>query len=223
MFKQLFRAWTGKDLLSQAFDNFNAMLETAERLFDRVTDVLLCKPEAELRSEDLCNQDDRINELEHEVREKIVEYLTFEPQGNMPAALLLFSIVKDAERLGDFCKDIMDIAAHFPRDKSLGGYAGVFLQMEAQLEEMFSKARNSFLKSDETLARDVVKTRETVKGKCRELLARVMADDRLNSETAASYALAIYFFKRVAAHLLNIASSVLVPVVKIGHYRPPEA
>jgi phosphate uptake regulator len=219
MFKRLFRAWTGKDLLSQAFDDFNAMLEVAEQLFDRVTDVLLGKPGAKVKDKDLCAQDNRINELEHSIREKIVEYLAFEPEGDRPAALLLFSVVKDAERLGDFCKDIMDIASHFPADKSLGNYKDLFLKMEAQLEEMFSKARNSFLKSDEDMAKEVVSMRATVKTECKELLARVMTDGQLDPETAASYALVIYFFKRVAAHLFNIASSTLVPVTDIGHYK----
>lgn len=219
MFKRLFSAWTGKDLLSQAFDDFNSMLEIAEKLFDEVTDVLLGKPGPEVKSENLRAQDDTINKLEHSVREKIVEYMTFEPEGDTPAALLLFSVVKDAERLGDFCKDIMDIASHFPANRSLGDYKDSFLKMEAQIEEMFSEARNSFLKSDKALAKEVVATREVVKSETRDLLARVMSDNNLSSEAAASYALAIYFFKRVAAHLFNIASSVLVPVVDIGHYK----
>lgn len=217
MFKKLFRIWTGKDLLSQAFDDFNSMLEIAEKLFDEVTDVLLGKPGAEAGN--LCAQDNMINKLEHSVREKIIEYITFEPEGDTPAALLLFSVVKDAERLGDFCKDIMDIASHFPADKSLGNYKDPFLKMEARLEEMFLKARNSFLKSDEIMAKEVVAIHEVIKSKTRELLARVMAEDKLNAEVVASYALAIYFFKRVAAHLFNIASSVLVPVVDIGYYK----
>ncbi len=221
MFKRLFRAWTGKDLLSQAFDDFNSMLGVAEQLFDRVTDVLLGKPGAEDTDSNLCAQDSRVNELERAIRVKIIEYMAFEPEGDQPAALLLFSVVKDAERLGDFCKDIMEIAGHFPADKSLGEYKEPFLKMEAQLEEMFSKARNSFLKSDKALAKEVVGMRATVKAECRELLTEVMADGGLNSETAASLALAIYFFKRVAAHLFNIASAVLVPVTDIGHYKAP--
>lgn len=218
MFKRLFSAWTGKDLLSQAFDDFNSMLEVAEQLFDRVTDVLLGKPGTKGEDKNLYSQDTRINELEHSVREKIVEYLAFEPEGDRPAALLLFSVVKDAERLGDFCKDIMDLVSHFPRDKSLGEYKDAFLRMEARLEEMFSKARNSFLNSDKAMAQEVVAAREVVKRDCNELISRVMSDDTLKSEVAASYGLAVYFFKRVAAHLFNIASSVLVPVTDIGHY-----
>jgi phosphate uptake regulator len=219
MFKELFRAWTGKDLLSQAFDDFNSMLEISEQLFDKVTDILLGKPEAGSIDKNLCSQDNRINELEHSVREKIVEYLAFEPEGDRPAALVLFSVVKDAERLGDFCKDIMEITGHFPTDASPGDYKDEFLKMEAQLEDMFSKARNSFLKSDEAIAREAVDIRATVKAECRELLKKVMADKELDSEVASSYALAIYFFKRVAAHLFNIASATLVPVTDIGHYK----
>jgi len=219
MFNRLFRVWTGKDLLSQAFDNFKTMLEITEKLFDGVTDVLLGKPGAKSEKEKLCLEDNRINKLEHAVREKIIEHLIFEPEGDRLAALLLFSVVKDAERLGDFCKDIMDIASHFPEEKSLGEYKDHFLKLEAQLEEMFSKAKNSFLKSDETMAREVVAIREVIKKETRDILSKLMTEENLNAETVASYALAIYFFKRVAAHLFNIASSVLVPIMDIGHYK----
>jgi len=219
MFRRLFSAWKGKNLLSEAFDEFNTMLEVAKELFNRVTDVLLGKPGAKVADNDLHAQDSRINDLERSIRAKILEYLAFEPEGDTPAALVLFSVVKDAERLGDFCKDIMDIAAHFLANKSLGGYKEPFLQMEAQLEDMFSKAQRAFLESDEKLAKEAVRTRVEVKTECKRLLAKVMAEEALDSERAASYALAIYYFKRVAAHLFNIASAVLVPITDIGHYK----
>ncbi len=218
MFKKLFRAWSGKNLLSQAFDDFNTMLEVARKLFDEVTDVMLGKIQA-ARVADLCSRDSTINDLERSIRTKIIEYITFEPEGDTPAALVLFSVVKDAERLGDFCKDIMDIAGRFPAEKSFGEYKEPFLRLEAQLEDMFSKAQSAFLKSDEELAKEVVGTRSTVKSECKDLLGRIMADKALDPESAASYALAVYYFKRVAAHLFNIASSVLVSAVDIGHFK----
>jgi phosphate uptake regulator len=220
MFGRLFKAWSGKDLLSQAFDEFNTMLEVAEKLFDKVTDVVLCKPGAELPESELIAQDNRINGLERTIRTKILEYLSFEPEGDMPAALVLFSVVKDAERLGDFCKDIAELAAHFPSDQDLGTYREPFLQMESQLENMFSLARRAFLHSDRDLAQEVVRTRAAVKQECKDMLGQVMQDESLGSERAASFALVVYFFKRVGAHLFNIASTVLVPAAQIGHYKP---
>lgn len=219
MFRRLFGIWKGKNLLGQAFDDFNSILEEAKWMFDKVTDILLGKAPASDFDDGIRARDSKVNDLERTVRRKIIEYLTFEPEGDTPAALLLFSVVKDAERLGDFCKDIMDIAGHFPTNQEHGAYREPLLKMEAQLEEMFSKAQRAFLESDEKLAKEVVATRAAVKGECRELLGRVMADNGLNAESAASYALVIYYFKRVAAHLFNIASSVLVSITDIGHYK----
>jgi len=219
MFKRLFRAWSGKNLISEAFTEFNTMLEVAKDLFDKVTDLMLGKPGAKADDVSLCAQDGRINDLERSIRAKIIEYLSFEPEGDMPAALVLFSVVKDAERLGDFCKDIIEAATHFPVDKQLGQYREPFGQMETLLEDMFDKAQRAFMESDEKLAKQVVEARQVVKKECRDLLARIMADETLRPENAASYALVIYYFKRVAAHLFNIASSVLVSTMDIGHYK----
>lgn len=218
MFRRLLRAWSGKNLLSKAFDDFNEILETARGLFDEVTDILLGKKGAG-DAADFSSRDRRINDLERSVRAKIIEYLTFEPRGDTPAALVLFSVVKDAERLGDFCKDIMEIAARFPEEKGLGAYEEPFLKMEAQLEEMFATAQRAFTESNQKLAKKVVRTRTAVKNECKKLLKKVMSDKSLDPESAASYALVIYYFKRVAAHLFNIASSVLVPLTDIGHYK----
>lgn len=219
MFRRLFEIWSGKSLLGEAFDDFNLILEEAKRLFDEVTDVLLGKIEASATIENLRTRDNKINDLERSIRAKILEYLTFQPEGDRPAALVLFSVVKDAERLGDFCKDIMDIAIHFSTDRDHGRYRQPLLRMEAELEEMFSKAQRAFLESNRQLANEVVEGRTAVKEQCKNLLAEVMADRELNAESAASYALLIYYFKRVAAHLFNIASSVLVPVMNLGHYK----
>lgn len=219
MFKRLFSIWSGKSLLGEAFDDFNIILEEAKGLFDKVTDILLGKVEAGTFGEELSQRDGKINELERSIRSKIIEYLTFEPEGDRPAALVLFSVVKDAERLGDFCKDIMDLLGHFQAGKDQGDYRDSFLQMESQLEDMFGKAQRAFLESDSELAKVAVETRAQVKAECKKLLAKVMTDKSLSPENAAAYALMIYYFKRVGAHLFNIASSVLVPVAQLGHYK----
>jgi len=219
MFGRLFGIWGGKSLLGEAFDDFNSILEEAKGLFDKVTDILLGKIEAGTFGEELLARDKKINDLERAVRAKIIEYLTFEPEGDRPAALVLFSVVKDAERLGDFCKDIMDLAGHFGTNTKHGQYKEPFLKMEAQLEGMFANAQRAFLESDVQLAKEVVAAKAAVKRECKEVLARIMADHELGSEAAASSALLVYYFKRVAEHLFNIASSVLVPLTEIGHYK----
>jgi phosphate transport system protein len=219
MFRRLFGIWGGRSLLGEAFDDFNDILEEAKGLFDKVTDILLGKVNAGTFAQELLTRDNKINGLERAVRTKIIEYLTFEPEGDRPAALVLFSVVKDAERLGDFCKDMMELAGHFRTNTEHGQYREPFLKMETQLEDMFAKAQRAFLESDARLAREVVATKSTVKHECSDLLARIMADRELDSEAAASFALLVYYFKRVGAHLFNIASSVLVPLADIGHYK----
>jgi len=219
MFDRLFKIWGGKNLLGQAFDEFNAILDEAKRLFDAATDVLLAKEGARLTKEELCRRDTRINDLERSIRSKIIEYLAFEPDGDAPAALVLFSVVKDAERLGDFCKDIMDLVDHMKMGGDHEKYRKPLLEMESQLEKMFDNAQRAFLESDEKLARSVVETKALIKKECKEVLSEVMKDNELNSEGAASLALVIYYFKRVSAHLFNIGSTVLVPAAQIGHYK----
>ena len=133
-------------------------------------------------------------------------------------------LVTDSQKMTDAGAGTQDISQEVLKRRCLlkdrdGHIVETPDQMEAQLEDMFTKAQRAFLESDDNLAREVVETRRVVKNECKNLLTKVMADKTLSPESAASYALLIYYFKRVAAHLFNIASSVLVPITDIGHYK----
>ena len=56
-------------------------------------------------------QDDvQVNKLEREIRKKVVAHLSI--QGNrsdVPYSLLLMSLVKDVERLGDYAKNLAEV------------------------------------------------------------------------------------------------------------------
>ena len=67
-------------------------------------------------------QDDvQVNKLEREIRKKVVAHLSI--QGNrsdVPYSLLLMSLVKDVERLGDYAKNLAEVidirSAPLPKD-----------------------------------------------------------------------------------------------------------
>lgn len=215
MFGRLLSSWRKKDLLSQAFDEFHQMLADTEWMFDMVTDVLLCKRPAADVKDQLEKKDEIVNNRERLVRRKIIEYLTLNPEGDVPAALVLFTVVKDAERLGDYCKNILEIAQFLPGCLEHGVYETPLTEMESEIELMFARTKKAFINSDEQVAREAVEIKRRISVKADMLLKQLLEDKNIPVRQAVIYTLLERYFKRVASHLDNIASAVLNPVSDI--------
>ena len=108
MFKQLFAAFKSGDVLDQAFSEFSEMLDHSQWMFIRANEVIGRKVPAEEVKESLMHRDKSVNDLLRSIRRKIVSHLTINPGGDVAACLALMSVAKDAERLGDYCKNVFD-------------------------------------------------------------------------------------------------------------------
>jgi len=111
MLKQLFSLWKQDDLLAKSVDEFNLMLKSLNHMFTWTMDFVWQYQEGNSCKE-LYERDIEINQAERSIRKQIVEHLTFQPGQGVNQSLVLMSIVKDAERIGDYCKNIVEVAVH---------------------------------------------------------------------------------------------------------------
>ena len=89
---------------------FGRMLENGRHIFDTASTALLGGADPEVIRKDLFRTDKEINHLEREIRRELLVHVTVYGTSQMPQALVMMSIVKDAERIGDYCKNIFDLA-----------------------------------------------------------------------------------------------------------------
>ena len=214
MLRELIDALRGKDPLSQMLNEFTEMIEDSEWMFKTACDVLLRKKDADSVATDLYNRDKEINGKERSIRRRIVEHLSLRPGQDVPSCLVLMSVVKDAERVGDMCKNIFDVARMYTRKFDHGRYMTPLQEIRLDVESMFSKARQAFRESDEAIARSIVVKNRVLAEKC-DMLIEQLIRDNLPTDKAVAYTLLSRHFKRIAAHLTNIATAVVVPVDKI--------
>src|SRR4030042_4760667 len=109
MFKNLLSFWKGKDFLVQVLEDFKIMLDDSETMFEAVCAQLLVGKEKGGLKEKIYEIDKQVNNLQKEIRKRIVEHLTLQPTVNVNACLILMSVVKDAERLGDYSKNLYEV------------------------------------------------------------------------------------------------------------------
>jgi len=200
-------------------EDFCSMLSDTEHMFRAVTDVLLGKAEPETIRDGIYTKDREVNRKEQDIRRRLVGHLVLSRMVDAPACLVFMSVAKDVERIGDYCKNILEVAPFYSIPGAEARYALPLQEIREQLAELFQKAGKAFTESDESLAEKVLRTHEVIAKKCDMLIGQVL-NDTLPAREAVSTALLSRYFKRVVRHMGNIVSSVVAPVEKIDF--PPK-
>jgi phosphate uptake regulator len=217
MFRELLDAWRGKDILSQMVDELVAMLGDGEQMFHFAWDVLFHgTPAADLR-DDLYARDARVNETEWTVRKQIVEHLSINPGPNAPACLVLMSVVKDADRVADYAKNLFEIVELMPDGLGEGPVVDALGTLAEDIHASFEKTCRAFAEEDEDLSLELVEGELAVEKRCDGLI-RDLATAGLSCRQAVAYTLTARHLKRISAHLGNIASAVIMPIHMIDYF-----
>lgn len=224
--KALINAWRNRGVIHHMYDEFMEMLKATEWMFATVGRILFEGLPPDDVSQELYAKDVRVNKTERKIRLQIVEHLAIRPGGDVPACLVLMSLVKDAERIGDYCKNLYEVRAVLGKGLSAGMFDRDVQAMHAQILETFAKTRAALGQGDEAVAHEVVRRAKEVGHQIEEKVQQVAASD-LPTQVAVCRALTLRHMKRVHAHLCNIASSVVQPVHKLDYFdegalRPPK-
>jgi phosphate uptake regulator len=192
------------------------MIATTEWMFDSSIKVLMNGKKAEEVKEDIYAKDKEVNEHQRSIRRKIIRHLTLQPGSDVPACLVLMSVVKDAERVGDYCKNIFELGTTLDVEFDSGRYKTPFIELAEQVENLFGKTRKAFERSDEEIARSITIKGARIGEQCDMLLKQLIVDN-LPTKKAVAYTLIARHFKRITSHLTNIATSVVTSVDNLDY------
>ena len=220
MFRQLFSALKSADLLEEAFAELGQMLDHARWMFVRANDVLRRKVGADEVRERIYQCDKQINDLLRSIRGKIVRHLTINPGVDVAAGLALMSVAKDAERIGDYCKNVFEVGRFYKEDFHVARYHEPLEAVRGRVEDLFGRVKTAFLDSDAEAAKWVLKTADAVGDDCDQVVEDLLGDGAsCQTHEAVAYSLLARHYKRVSSHLSNVATAVLGKVEELD-FRP---
>ena len=217
MFKNLLSFWRGKDFLAQVLDEFKDMLDDTRLMYEMVCGTLLDNVEEPDLKKKIYEIDDKVNNLEKKIRTRIIEHLSLQPTVDVNACLLLMSVVKDAERLGDYCKNLYEVAeiVEKPIDRKL--FSQYFNGLDKEILTLFERTKEAFIESDKGKAESSWDYEHRIAKRCDGILKEI-AKSSLSVNKAVCLALIARHFKRIVAHLTNIATSVILPLSELDYY-----
>ena len=164
------------------------------------------------------DRDKKINKIERKIRRRVVERLSLRgSRADIPTALIFMNAVKDGERIGDYVKNLHEVGGMMPENVDRALYRDRLGTISADISTMFEETREAFEKSDEALAGRVIKNAKA-NGRAYEKLIREITASDLATPDAVCMVLILRFYKRLVAHMGNIASTVVMLVDLIDYY-----
>jgi len=203
----------GSTGLQKMRTEFGQMLDSGRHMFDTASNAFLGGTDLEVIREDLFATDKRINRGERQIRRQLVVHASVHGATEFPACLVLMSIVKDAERVGDYGKNLFDLAELCPHPPR-GEHRDCLVALKDRISRLMAACREIFDSEQREEATEAIVEATKIEDLCDERI-RTLIQEAAPSDMAPAYVLAYRYFKRVTSHVRNIASSVVQPLHKL--------
>jgi phosphate uptake regulator len=166
---------------------------------------------AELRA-----TDHKVNEAERDIRRELVVHASVQGAIDTPAILVYMSIVKDIERIGDYAKNIFDLA-NDGIDLSTGMYSGEIAQAAVEVPSFLRDAAAAFAERDAEQAKSLLHRGDDLLDGFDARVSALVREEHPDHQSVA-VALMHRYLKRIVAHAMNVLSAVVMPIDRLDYF-----
>lgn len=216
MFFRLFRG-EATNRLSEIGEKVQRMLANDRREFDLAMSALLGEVRWDEVTKEVRKLDREVNRLEREIRRHLLVHASVFGAIETPAVLVHMSIVKDLERIGDYAKNLLDLArdgADFSQVDDAGEWTEVW---HGEVSKLIGDAAEAFKAWDAERSKTLIRESEALLAMCDVRVSAIVRGDDTGPQAVAR-ALALRFLKRVIAHVMNFLTAVVMPLDQLDYF-----
>ena len=166
---------------------------------------------AELRA-----TDHGVNTAEREIRRELIVHASVQGAIDTPAILVYMSIVKDIERIGDYAKNLFDLAAD-GADLSTGMHTGEIASLAHEVPAFLTAAAEAFKDRDDERSKALLRDGDVLLDRFDARVSELVRDEHPDHQ-AVAVALTHRYLKRIVAHGMNVLSAVVMPVDRLDYF-----
>ena len=220
IFREIVNLWKSEDLLSQAWDESYKMMMLSNEMFTQAIKYLR-EGENDETIRMLKKRDVEINTFQRDVRKKVVtHYAISQDIEDLPNGLVLLNMVVDVERVGDYTKNILDLALNHPNTIRSEEFSKDLYHVEQEVISRFSKTLEAIHTQDADVARSMmVSYKETLTSISDDIVNGCISGEITLGDESKIVSLALYarYLKRIGAHLKNITTVLINPFDAVGY------
>jgi phosphate uptake regulator len=192
------------------------MLRDGRTVYDAAAGAVFGGGKSRETKKEVKGTDRGINEAQQDVRRALMLHASVTADVDLPLVLAYMSVVKDAERIGDYAKNIYDLAKYgvdfeTADDRAeLETYSGSVGQLISDSAEVFAerdaeKAQHLIAKADKFLS---------------DYDVQVKAAYQSTGSVSDAVARALYYryLKRITAHVMNLMTALVAPIDRLDYY-----
>lgn len=198
------------------------MLLDCRHTFDLAINSLIGGTEPSTVGKRISKVDIGVNKTERAVRKELLVHTSVRgARADLPLVLSYMSIVKDAERVGDYAKNIWDLA-DAGIDLSDAPDLDHLTDVRDRTSEAIGETARIFRERDTTAAHETIKALDAFLDEC-DAEIRCQLESTGAARDAVSRALLYRYLKRIGAHLMNVLTSLVMPVHRLDFYDEKKA
>jgi phosphate uptake regulator len=198
------------------------MLVTGRHIFDLAVNTVLGGADPATVGEEIRRSDRSINKAERHIRRELVVHVSVRGhQADLPRVLVAMSVIKDAERIGDYTKNIWDLGAA-GIDLSEAADIDRLLEMRDRTSGVLAQTARIYADRDGEAVHDLVPVWDEWLDEYDDCLLYQLRSGNTASD-AVSRALLCRYFKRITAHSMNVITSLVMPVHRLDYYDEDKA
>ena len=218
MLRELLSIFRVSDPLSGMGANFGRMLQLTYDMNIAAGQIFLGREDRTAERDQIYGWDGQVNELERVIRRQVITHLAVPGnEADLPYSLLLISLVKDVERLGDYAKNLSEIVDIRPDPLPEGPALTELLEIRDAVEHSFRSCADVFVGSRKDEALQLIQQGRETARRCDRLITEIGHGD-YDAATTTALILGTRYYKRIGGHFLNVLSSVVVPLDKVDYY-----
>jgi len=206
----------GRSTIDEVEKTLVEMMQNARQNYDDAMDAVFGGGTSKSTKKGLKKTDREINLAQQQVRRDLMMHASVSPTIDLAETLAYMSIVKDVERVGDYAKNLYDLAK-FGTDFTSAEDVEFLAGHRDRVGQFICDAIEVFETHDADGARELIAKGDTYFD---EFDNNVKAAFKSEGPASDAVARTLYFrfLKRITAHVMNFLTSLVAPIHRLDYY-----
>lgn len=205
-----------KESLDSIDAKLSEMLTDSMRIYDLSMNCLLGDTNLDTVRDDLYSTDKKINELHRDIRREMIIHSAVNSRNlDIPLLLSYMTMSKDIERIGDYCKNLFEIAETgntFTQGDELDDY----IELRNDIGKLIIYLQSCLNLEDESKVQDLITLGSSLSTNLDDKITALL-ENKEKIQYPVATTLFFRYLKRIVSHIVNAATALIMPTDQIDY------